>query len=422
MPNQVTPKGAWVQMLMLFLYMVINFADKLVLQIASVPMMAELNLSPEAYGAIGSYFFLCLSIAGVVVGFVANRVSASFLILLMGVSWALVQFPMVLSVSFTTIVIFRMLLGLGEGGASSVAVHHLYKWFPDQHRAVPTALLSQGAAIGVVFAAPALTWVVVNVSWHAAFGALGAVGLVWTLCWWLIGREGPLVEPAAIVDRADRVPYAALIFSRTFIGCVIATFGAYWSLSLGLTWFVPFAVQGLGFSQTASGYLTILPWGVGAITVIAGGVISQLLTARGVSTRVSRGLVGTIPLAIGGCFTLMLPFAPDAATEIALLMIGTGLTGPIYVVCAPMLGEFIPDGQRAGMIATYGALYAISAILAPSVMGYLVQHGTTLLSGYQRGFMVAAAVQLSCALIGMVLLAPAVDRARIARLRALPAS
>jgi len=36
MPNQPTPKGAWIQMAMLFLYMVINFADKLVLQIAAV--------------------------------------------------------------------------------------------------------------------------------------------------------------------------------------------------------------------------------------------------------------------------------------------------------------------------------------------------------------------------------------------------
>jgi len=38
----------------------------------------------------------------------------------------------------------------------------------------------------------------------------------------------------------------------TFIGCVLACFGAYWALSLGLTWFTPFVVKGLGFPQSSA--------------------------------------------------------------------------------------------------------------------------------------------------------------------------
>ena len=418
MPNQPTPQGAWIQMAMLFLYMVINFADKLVLQIAAVPIMTELHLSPEEYGAIGSYFFLCLSIAGVLVGFLANRVATTLLILLMGVSWALVQFPMLLSVGFGTIVLCRMLLGLGEGGASSVAVHALYKWFPDHKRAMPTAWLSQGSAVGVIIAAPTLTWIVVNVSWHAAFGALGAVGLLWSIVWYFVGKEGPLVEPVAEFNRADRVRYSALMGSRTFIGCVIACFGAYWSLSLGLTWFVPFLIKGLGFSQGVAGSMSVLPWLVGAITVLSGGAISQALVARGVRTKLARAVVGTLPMVIGGCITLTMPLFGGGWQEVMVLMIGTGLTGPIYVVCSPMLGEFVPDSQRAGVIATFGALYVLSGILAPSVMGYLVQHGVTMLDGYHSGFRTAAIIQVVCGALGMWLMAPAIDKARVRALRA----
>ncbi len=417
MPNQPTPKGAWIQMAMLFIYMVINFADKLVLQIAAVPIMTELHLSPEEYGAIGSYFFLCLAVAGVLIGFLANRVSTTLLILLMGLSWAVVQFPMVLTVGFGTIVICRMLLGLGEGGAAAVATHALYKWYPDHKRAMPTAWLSQGSAVGVIIAAPGLTWIVVNISWHAAFGTLGLVGLLWSIAWYFIGKEGPLVEPVVEVNRSDRVRYSALMGSRTFIGCVIACFGAYWSLSLGLTWFVPFLIKGLGFSQSIAGSLSVLPWLAGAITVISGGLISQTLVARGVPTKLARGVVGTLPMIIGGCFSLMLPFVGGGWAEVILLMVGTGLTGPIYVVCAPMLGEFTPDSQRGGVIATFGALYVLSGILAPSVMGYLVQHGDTMLDGYHSGFRVAAIVQIVCGALGMWLMAPAIDKARVRALR-----
>ena len=415
------PKGAKLQMFMLFIYMVINFADKLVLQIAAVPIMTELHLSPEEYGAVGTAFFLCLTFSGLVVGFLANRFPTTLMITLMALSWAIVQFPMVGPVGFATIVACRMALGLGEGGAAWVATHALYKWYPDHKRAMPTAWLSQGSAVGVVIAAPALTWIVVHVSWHAAFGTMGVVGLIWTAAWFFIGKEGPLTDPVATTNVADRVPYSKLILSRTFIGCTLALFSAYWTLSLALTWFVPFMVKGLGFSQTVGGNLSILPWAVGAATVITGGFLSTFLVARGVPSKQARAILGTLPLAIGGVVMLFIPMGGSDWGEIVLLMIGTGLTGPIYVVCAPMLGEFVPDSQRAGVIATMGSLYVFAGVIAPSVMGYLVQHGATMLDGYNKGFQFAGLLQLVLGLIAMWLMAPAFDKARVLKLRALPA-
>ena len=411
-------------MAMLFIYMVINFADKLVLQIASGPIRAELNLTPQEYGAISSYFFLCLTTSGLLVGFLANRMQTKLLILLMGLSWAVVQFPMLGTVSFATIIVCRMLLGLGEGGAATVAVHALYKWYPDHKRAMPTAWLSQGSAVGVIIAAPLLSLIVVKISWHWAFGALGIVGLIWSLAWYFIGREGPLVEPQVAQTQiggnlSDRVPYSSLFFSRTFIGGVVASFGAYWSLSLGLSWFQPFLEEGLGIAPGWAGVLVILPWLVGAVTVISSGVISQILVARGVGTRLARGVVGTAPMLLGGLLLLLvLPNVQVYWAEMIVLMIGTGLTGPIYVVCAPMLSEFTPDSQRAGVIATHGALYSLAGSIAPLVMGYFVQHAATPLEGYHQGFQISGIMLLVCGSIGMWLLAPAIDRARVLRLRA----
>lgn len=45
---------------MLFLYMVINFADKAVLGIVSTFIMQDLNLSASEYGLIASSFFFLL--------------------------------------------------------------------------------------------------------------------------------------------------------------------------------------------------------------------------------------------------------------------------------------------------------------------------------------------------------------------------
>ena len=270
---------------------------------------------PEQFGPLGSSFFLLFSISAIIVGFIVNSVATRWVLLAMAVIWSLAQFPMVGTVSFTTLLICRIILGAGEGPAFSVAAHAIYKWFPDEKRTLPTAILSQGSAFGVILAVPALNWVIVNHSWHYAFGALGVVGLMWVVAWLVMGKEGPLVQTVAMAAADPRVPYFQLLTSRTFIGCCAATFGAYWALSLGLTWFTPFIVQGLGFSQKDAGWISVLPWVFGAVIVLLTGWISQVMLTRGFTTRGARGVLGSVPLIVGGLILATLPYVRARRTD-----------------------------------------------------------------------------------------------------------
>jgi MFS transporter, ACS family, D-galactonate transporter len=409
-----TPKGAWTITFLLFLFMLVNFADKIVVGLAAVPIMTELKLEPKQFGLLGSSFFLLFSIAAIVVGFIVNRVPTRWVLLVLALIWALAQFPMVGTVGLTTLMICRIILGAGEGPAFAVAAHAIYKWFPDEKRTLPTAILSQGSAFGVIVAVPALNWLIVNYSWHYAFGALGVVGLLWVVVWLFMGKEGPLVHSAAAGGPAEtRIPYFQLLTSRTFVGCVAATFGAYWALSLGLTWFTSFIIQGLGFSQQEAGFISILPWIFGATIVILTGWISQVMMARGVSTRGARGVLGSVPLIIGGSILALMPHVSGAGLQIALLVVGSGLCGSIYVVCPPMLGEFTPVSQRGAIIAIYGALYTLAGIIAPYVMGNVIQSAGGTVDGYMTGFTINAAIMAGSGVLGLALLWPNTERARL---------
>ena len=282
---------------------------------------------PAEFGLLGSSFFFLFSISAIVVGFIANRIQTRWVILALALVWAAVQFPMVGPVSFATLMISRIILGAGEGPGFSVAVHAIYKWFPDERRILPTAILSQGAAFGVIVAVPALNWVIVSYSWHHAFGALGIAGLLWAIIWLIVGKEGPLQANIAISTSTElaRVPYPQLLTSRTFIGCCLSTFGPYWALSLGLTWFTPFIVTGLHFSQKAAGWISILPWATGAAVVLISGWFSQFLVARGMSTRGARGVLGAAPLLAGGLILLLIRHVDDPAILITALALGSGL-------------------------------------------------------------------------------------------------
>ena len=415
MTTQATPKGAWKITFLLFLYMLVNFADKVVVGLAGVPIMADMKLDAEQFGFLGSSFFFLFSISAIAVGFLVNRIDTRWVLLILATIWAVVQFPMMWEVSFTTLVICRIILGAGEGPAAAVAVHAIYKWFPNEKRTMPTAILSQGSAFGVILAVPALNWVIVNYSWHHAFGALGVVGLMWVVAWLIMGREGPLVqtEAAASLD-AEKIPYVRLLTSRTFIGCCVATLGAYWALVLGLTWFTPFIVDGLGFAQKDAGLISALPFVAGACVVLLAGWVSQVLMARGMSSRNARGVLGAAPLIVGGLILLLMPmFTGKAGAQVAILVAGTCVTGAIYVVCAPMLSEFTPTSQRGAVIAIYGAIYTLAGIIAPIVMGSMVKNAATPLEGYLNGFVVNAFILIASGLAGLLLLRPDTELARL---------
>jgi MFS family permease len=414
MKAQPTPRGAWGITALLFFFMVVNFADKVVVGLAGPKIIDDLGLNATEFGRLGSAFFLLFSVSAVAVGFVVNSVPSRWVILALATVWALVQFPMVGAVGFGTLVLCRVLLGAGEGPAAAVALHGLFKWFPDGKRTLPTAVLTQGSAVGVIIAIPALNWVINRYSWHWAFGALGAVGLLWCLLWLLLGREGPLVdETSTDAGGVLRQPYARLLFCPTYIGCCAALFGAYWALSLGLTWFTPFLVKGLGLPYGATGWISALPWGVGAVVVLFTGWLSQRLVAAGVSTRLARGVLGATPMVAGALLLLLVPRVEGNALRIALLVAGTGLTGAIYVVCPAMIAEFVPVAQRGAMLAICGAIYSLAGVLAPAINGGIIDAAATPLDGYLHGFELCAWVQIAGGIVGLLLLWPASERARL---------
>ena len=196
-------KGAWGMTALIFLFMLINFADKIVVGLAAKPIMEELKLSPRISGSWWARrSSSCRRSRPWLVGFVANRFQTRHALLVMALVWALVQLPMLVSASLWVLVACRIVFGIADGPSSPIATDALYKWFPDSLRGMPTAIVAQGSAFGVILAVPTLNWLIVEHSWHWAFGALAVAGMAWVVLWLVFGREGTLVDPP--VGRARR--------------------------------------------------------------------------------------------------------------------------------------------------------------------------------------------------------------------------
>jgi MFS family permease len=397
--------------------MLINFADKIVVGLAGPSIMSDpnLKLSPEQFGLLGSAFFFLFAVSAVVVGFISNRVQTKRTLLVMAIVWSLVQFPMLGTVSLEVLIACRIVLGAGEGPAAPVATHAMYKWFPDSLRALPTAIIAQGSAFGVIVAVPLLTIIIKNYTWHWAFGTLGIAGFIWVVLWLIFGREGTLVDPpVSAAAGGDRVPYRYLLSCPSILAICAAGFSSYWGLALGLTWFTSYLVAGLGFSQEAGGNLTVLPWIMGAAVVLTGGYISQRLKSKGVSSRVSRGVFACTAVVIGGCALPLVGVMPTPPLKIAVLVFGAAIGSTIYVVIPMIVSELTPQPQRAGMLAIVNSIVTFAGVLAPLVMGSIIQHAATPLAGYERGYVILGALMVAGGVIGLLFIRPEADRKRLA--------
>ena len=235
----------------------------------------------------------------------------------------------------------------------SVATHAVYKWFPDSQRGLPTAIIAQGSAIGVIVAVPILSLIIAKFSWHWAFGALGIAGLLWAVAWLVFGREGTLVDKPVSETGAggERVPYRYLLTCPSIVALCCAGFASYWGLALGLTWFTSYLVTGLSLGETLGRNLTILPWIFGMVVVLTGGWISQRYKSKGVSSRICRGALASVSMLAGGCALPFVGSMPSVELKIAFLVFGSAIGSTIYVVIPMIVSELTPHSQRAGMLA-----------------------------------------------------------------------
>ena len=418
-------RKAWTAVDLVFLFMLINFADKAVIGLASVPIMRDLGLNHRQFGLLGSAFFLLFSLSGIVVGFLANRVGTRILMLVMGVIWSAALLPMSVAANFKMLLASRVVLGAAEGPAFPVAVHSVYKWFGDRRRALPTSVVASGAAFGTGLAAPVITGIIVHYGWHTAFGALGVIGLAWACVWLIFAEEGPIDAMTAAADgsveaRAGassgsgfggslRVPYRQLLLSRTAIGVFVAGFAAYWIIALNIVWLANYLIKAAHMSATEAGWVITLPSIMQMALAPLCAYLSLALTRQGYSSRISRGVLGSICVIVAGVALASVPFAGSGVLEIALVGLSCSIGSVIFTLGTTLIGEISPASQRGAMLGITNSIHTLAGLCAPFLMGFLVDIDADPIAGFRAGYLYAGALVAILGALAAVLIDPEAD-------------
>lgn len=402
---------------MLFLYMVINFADKAVLGIVSTFIMQDLNLSASEYGLIASSFFFFFFISGIVFGFLSNQFSTKWIIALLVFIWSVTQLPIVFWPSFWVLLICRILLGIGEGPAYPVAIHALYKWFPDQQRNRVTAIIAQGGPVGIVCAAPLLAWFTESYGWKNTFLCLSLIGAIWLIFWWSISKEGPLDQYAITTTDTSKpmvVSYKKLILNRSILGVAFLSFAAYWILALLLTWLPTYLILGFGVSLLN---MSIWMAAIVLITIpmsLGGAAFSQYLFNKGYSTRYSRAVLVSVFVFLGGlCTFLAVTNGQGKLGIFFLLALGFAFPNLAFSLGPTIIAEIVPAQQRGALLAIVHSIATSAGVISPLVTGWMIDRASMPLAGYTQAYLLAASLLCIAGMLGYVLIQPAQTRQKI---------
>ena len=399
--------------------MLLNFADKAVLGFAGVHIMKDLGLTPQQFGMVQSAFFWLFAVGAIVIGALTSKINVRWLLSAVMLVWIVTMLPLLGPVSLIVLLACRIMLGFAEGPAFALATHVVHSWFPPERRALPAGVVAAGASIGPLIAAPTLTWVIVTWSWHAAFGVLIAAGLVWSIAWLLLGKDAPESvtarnpETTAADDLPAEAPYRVLLTTGTIVGIALLTFFSYWSTTLKISWLPLFLSDGLGYDTITAGRLITLPYAVAAVASISAGLLSNTLTARGVSRRITRGyLTGGLVVAAGVSMFLFTTIG-TGPLQMVLITLAFSLNTAAYAVAFVAVGDLVHPKQRGTILGCLVAFYSMAGVIAPLLLGHFVGDAADKASGYGQGFAITGLLMVFGGLAATFLVRPDRDAVKI---------
>jgi MFS transporter, Spinster family, sphingosine-1-phosphate transporter len=216
-----SPSGARSALLLLLAINLFNYIDRQILAAVEPEIRATFFAATDVNamaktGALGMVFLITYMLAAPALGWLADRFSRWSVVGVAVLFWSLATGATGLAASFSMLVTFRVLVGVGEGGYGPAAPTILADWFPLERRArimaYFCAAIPVGSALGYVLGGA----VTPHLGWRAAFYILTIPGLLLGLVCFFQRDPRGLGAGAKVRQRAHREDYRKLLRTRSY--------------------------------------------------------------------------------------------------------------------------------------------------------------------------------------------------------------
>ncbi len=362
----------------------LNYVDRGAIGIAAPVLKAELGLSPKAYGIAFSAFFWVYAPVQLFTGWLCDRFSVYKLMAAGILLWAGSTLLMGLVGGFISLMLLRIMLGVGESisfpGSSKIIARHV----PPDRRGLANAAIAAGIAWGPAIGTLAGGLIVASLGWRAMFFVFGAATLLWLVPW---QRTVRTLSSTRYADDGAHVPVSAIIskwslWSMSIVHCL----GNYCFYFL-LAWLPLYLVQSRGFTITQMTMLATLGYAVQGVCALGYGHFSDWWTRSGRSEAACRRWMMVASQFLAAFAILGLAYA-HTALPIAILLCLAGAASASLSLNLYAIAQMFAGPRAAGTwIGVQNSFGNSSGIFGPIVTGIIVQQ-----AGYTNAFVLTAAI------------------------------
>jgi len=372
-------QNRWVRILVVALLMyIISMIDRTNIAMAIPAMRAELGLGRAAIGFATGTFFFGYVVLQIPAGRLASVWSAKWVIFILLLFWGAISASTALVHTEGELIANRFMLGVAEGGVLTSTLVLIRNWFTREERARANTVFLLSLALGSVIANP-ISGIVLKLStWQWMFVIEAIPCFVWAAFWafaiadrpeqaaWLPEPERRRLSMALAAERVIEPPLAGH-WTRAIWNSSVLIIAGYNFLALAANWgvtiWLPSLLKQAGLSIMSVGFLSAIPYAVGAVTMLIVAFSSDRRMERKWHTIVTTGL--------SGVFLLAAQLSGEDAIMLTLLLLTLsfaffyGRFGPFWALPS----EVLPASVAGVGIAVINGIGNLGGFAGPFAFG-----------------------------------------------------
>lgn len=357
----------------------ITYLDRVNVSTAAAGFGPEFGLNKTQIGLVFSAFAYPYLLFQIIGGWVSDRFGAKRTLIACGLVWAAATVLTGMAGGLVSMLIARVLLGLGEGATFPAATSAMSRWIAKEKRGFAQGITHAAARIGNAVAPPIIVLVMATQGWRASFYVCAGISFAWVALWALTFTEHPQdhprITPAELAvlpapkKKASEVPWARLFKRMAPVTIVYFCYG--WTLWLFLSWIPQYFLHSYDLDLKKSALFAASVFFAGVIGDTLGGIVTDKLYERTGSLDKARSWMVAVCMGLTLISLIPLTFTHDLYVSLACLSAGFFFAemtiGPMWAIPMDVAPEF--SGTASGMMNTGSAL---AAILSPVVSGMLI--------------------------------------------------
>ncbi len=386
-PRASGTRLAWVVGL-LGLSVLLNYVDRGAIGVAAPLMKQDLGLSATGFGTAVSAFFWVYAPLCAFVGWLCDRFCVYRMFALGIALWALATLLTGWVGGIASLIVLRLVLGLGESIAFPGSSKIFAAEVPAAHRGTANAVVAAALAFGPAVGTLTGGLILQAAGWRPIFWIFGAITLLWLVPWQI--TSAPLRARTVATPVTAPVNFAALLKVPALWQMGAAHFMSNYGFYFLLTWLPLYLVKTMGWSIPQMTLLTTLGFAVQGVTALVSGRWSDRAVAKGAAEGPLRRRAMIWAQALSGGAIAALWFA-DGPLQVGLCLVIAGIGSGLLATNLYAVGQMFSGPRAAGSwIGVQNACGNCAGIIGPVVTGVIVDR----LGSYGWAFALAAGVSL----------------------------